>query len=206
MIRVTEVINYHIQPELHNWILRIGKAKAETISKKAREIGTEVDELVQIDINGKDYQRSDKPEVLSCMSAWHRARREKPWLVKDCIGMQEEITDGEVIGHYDLLIDDGERWGIVDVKTSRAIRPEYWTQVAKYWQMKKKDMRREPSFVGILRLDKVSESYEYQELTNPADIYYELSVFDAYLVTFRHAEKVRERVRRILEEELLDVS
>ena len=47
MIRVTEPLNYFIEPWTLDWYCRVGKAKANRTKKSAMKIGTRVDELIK---------------------------------------------------------------------------------------------------------------------------------------------------------------
>lgn len=195
MIRVTQVLDYLTEPELLNWYLTKGKATCKKISDEALRIGSAVDSMIQSDIKGEGYlcPAEDMP-IENCMSAWEKFKADHPGYLSSITGFQEELTDGEVVGHPDIILPDQ----IDDVKTSRAIQPRYWTQTAQYARMAKK------SKIGVLRLDKESGLYEYKVFGQEV-IDYENKVFDAYLLAYKHNTTIREIVRRQLEMEVLNV-
>ncbi len=196
MIRVTQVLDYLTEPELMAWYLRTGKAACKKISDEALRIGTAVDKMIQEDIKGDGYlcPAEDTP-IENCMAAWEKFKLAHPTYISLITGFQNELTDGEVVGHPDIILADQ----IDDVKTSRAIQPRYWTQTAKYAQMAGKNN------IGILRLDKETGNYEYKVMGKQV-IDYELGVFNAYLVAYKHNTTIREIVRQQLEAEVLGVN
>ena len=227
MIRVTEIIDYYTEPELLAWKLREGPAKCEKISQEALMIGTVVDGYIKAKLQHETYILStDNPAVFSCLEAWEHFREDHPELVASITGIQTEVSKDEVIGHPDLEITQRVphpimgtytaldeqpimRWGIIDIKTSKAIQPKYWTQVAAYWWLKgQQTPHLSPfnSFIAILRLDKKTGQYEYQEITDIETLRYEVEVFQAYLTTYQHGQKIREIMRQLREQEALDVA
>lgn len=194
-IRVTKVLDYLTEPELLNWYITKGKAACKKIGDEALRIGSAVDRMIQEDIKGEGYlvPEEDAP-IVNCMSAWEKFKADHPGYLASITGFQEELTDGEIVGHPDIILADQ----IDDIKTSRAIQPRYWTQTSKYAKMANK------SKVGVLRLDKESGLYEYKVFGQDV-IDYENTVFDAYLLAYKHNTTIREIVRRQLEEEVLNV-
>lgn len=196
MISVTQVLDYLIEPELFNWYMKNGKAACKKISEASLRVGTIVDKLIQDDLKGEGYllPEEDAP-IENCMKAWEQFKKDWPLKIQTIEGMQTELTDGEIVGHPDIVTE----WGIIDIKTSRAIQPRYWTQTAKYAQMAGKPK------IAILRLDKESGMYEFKEQGKDV-IDYELGVFNAYLVAYKHNMTIREIVRKQLEAEVLGVN
>ena len=120
------------------------------------------------------------------------------------MGMQEELTYQDILGHPDFrLLRDMQR-GIVDLKCATAIRPSYWTQVAAYSWLWSPEAQID--FLGILRLDKITGDYEYKELSDPTEILYERDVWMSYLSLYRHRQRVAERSRIESEQEAYDAS
>ena len=194
-IRVTQVLDYLTEPELLNWYLKNGKAACKKISEAALRVGTIVDRLIQDDIRDGGYLLPGEDEpVANCMNAWEKFKAAHPQYLSLITGFQEELTDGEVVGHPDIILADQ----IDDVKTSRAIQPRYWTQTSQYARMAKK------SKVGVIRLDKETGQFEYKVFGQDL-IDYENKVFDAYLMAYKHNTTIREIVRKQLEEEVLGI-
>src|SRR3990167_556558 len=167
MVSVTQVLEYFTEAELLAWYLREGKAKSERITQEALRIGTEVDQRIRAELLHQDTLPAHDPAVLNCLHAWDAFKQEHPQFVGTITGIQTELTDGEeVVGHPDLEITESARWGIVDIKTSKAIQPKHLTQVVAYLHLKTvQDGLTVPPFVAILRLDKVTGQYEYREVS-----------------------------------------
>lgn len=208
MYRVTQILDGLLEQDFVGYIEKNSKKKRDTIREEAFRVGRTVDETVQLDITDGGYlaPEGDEP-VCNCLKAWEAWKKDKPEFVGEVKSMQEELVDGDVTGHYDFFIDRGTEWGIIDLKCASGIRPKYWTQTAKYSDMKMRMsplLRDKPRFIGVLRLDKQTGLYEYKEIRDEVFIRYEVEVFNAYYLTFKHAESVREQMRYQAEEELLD--
>lgn len=219
MISVTQVLDFFTEPELLAWYLREGKAKCERISQEAKRIGEVVDREIQHDLKGLSLDtyatlsQTEQTAVSMCLHAWQQFKEKHPLFVSTVTGIQTELMDGELIGHPDLEITEPHRWGVVDIKTSKTIQPKHWTQVAAYWWLKggRPPVKSPfPSFVAILRLDKLTGQYhetsDYQEITDIETLRYEVEVFQAYLTAYQHGQRVRERWRELREREVLDVA
>ena len=57
------------------------------------------------------------------------------------------------------------------------------------------------SDLGILRLDKVKHTYEYQELSTSDEIAYEQRVWLHYVELYGHRERVKQRAIQMKEQE-----
>lgn len=180
------------------WIENNSKAKRKAIRDEAFRIGTAVDLLVQEDIRDGGYlvPEGDFP-IETCCKAWELFKKDYPDFVTGVKEMQSELVEGEIIGHPDFILENG----IVDLKCATSIRPNYWTQTAKYFRMK--FGRVNSGMIGVLKLDKVTGLYEYKTIDDIEYINYENDVFNAYHTAFNHAQRNREVLRQQLEEELL---
>ena len=217
LIRVTEVLDYLTEPELLKWFMTKGKAFCDRSSKEALIIGTIIDQAIQDTVklgkytfNGYKEDLKIEEKIKNSLSAWDKFSTNPEKYGADprfisCINMmQEELTDGDVVGHPDMDLDYGDLIEISDVKTSKMIYPKYWTQTAKYSDMKiKKYGITKPRSISILRLDKENAEPYYVRITDENVIQYELTVFEAYKLTYKHAFNMREVLRQQLEEELL---
>lgn len=204
MPRVTEVIDYLMEPELFNWHVRLGKAATKKIGDEAKRVGSLVDSLVQEDIRQGGYlsPEGDVP-VENCLRGWEKFKKDQPGFVESVAQMQVEVKQGSLVGHPDFVCRRADGFmGIVDLKCSSGIRPRYWTQTAKYFNMHPDLNGNIKPFIGVLRLDKGAEdgAYEYQEIRDMDVILYEIEVFEAYYTAFKHNERVREIMRAQLEE------
>ena len=132
---VTRVMDYLAEPELVNWFLNTPKAKRQAISEESLRIGTAVDELVRMDIQGEGYFVPLNEEAITkSMEAWEAFKKERPSFYasivkKEC---QRELEIDGLLGHPDLILERDGAWGVVDIKTSKSIMPRYWTQTAQY--------------------------------------------------------------------------
>lgn len=207
MIHVTEVLEYCPEPELLAWQLSIGKAKAEKISQEAKRVGSLVDQWIQQELVGELPGELEEKEVeaKNCLVGWQQFKNDYPELLASIVGIQLELVTGDLIGHPDIKVQQAERWGFIDVKCAGTIRPKYWTQTAKYTEMARRmaGTSLPPCFLGILRLDKLKATYEYQEWTDLDKIQYEVEMFDHYLAIYRHGQQVQEWRRQALEQEVL---
>lgn len=219
MTSVTRVLDYYTDPILLKWFLNKGKAACQKIGDDAKEIGTLVDKLVQDDIKGID-RRNDvialiagelSKSVFNCLIAWDDFKKTHPEFMPTVKEMQTELIQGELKAHPDFIIHRKDSWGVVDLKTSSAIRPNYWIQTCKYVDMAQNDVRRVyPRFVGVLRLDKESAKWEYVEFSEDAIVKetgekfldYNVRVFEAFYTTFTHGQIVREVLRQQLEDQI----
>ena len=210
MIHVTEVLEYCPEPELLAWQLSVGKAKAEKISTEAKRVGTLVDKWIQQDVLGELPGSLDQKELegSNCLIGWTQFKSDYPELIGNIVSIQRELVTGDLVGHPDLEVALGDRWGFIDIKCAGAIRPKYWTQTAKYTEMKRRmaGTHLPPCFLGILRLDKRSgllKNYEYVEWNDLEKIQYEVEMFEHYLTIYQHGRQVQEWRRQALEQEVL---
>ncbi len=218
MTHVTEVLDYLTEPELLAWMLRMSPKKRETISEESKAIGTRVDLLIQRDIlppssSGEASALSPLPpgleaQVASCIAAWGVFKEARPDIIRGIKDIQIELQQDGIVGHPDIFYEDSEKWGIIDVKSSKTMYPKYWTQTAIYTELKRLSYHfdtylKKPRFIGVLRLDKESGKPYYLEINNEAVIQYEVGVFNAYRVAYEHAFKNREFIRQQLEGEII---
>lgn len=197
-MRVTEILDYFTEPELVRWIENNSKSKRKAIQEEALRIGSAVDLLVQQDIKDGGYLVPEGDQaIVNCMKGWEKFKKDYPEFVSSVKEMQTELKDGEIIGHPDFIHENG----ITDLKCASGIRPKYWTQTAKYFQMK---YGFRDGFLAILRLDKKDPdgNYEYVKIDDFQFIMYEIKVFEAYYTAFNHAKQTREQLRKQLEEEI----
>lgn len=154
IIRVTQPLDYFHEPFLVDWKLRVGKAEANRISKAAMKIGTRVDELIK---TGARPLSKDKPEVLIALKAYEKWKEVyKPESVVPQVRINTNVTYcGEqfiLSGEPDLIAMDT----LIDIKVASRISKKHWLQLAAYAWLKE---WKGP--IGVLRLDKMTGSYEY---------------------------------------------
>lgn len=163
MIRVTEPLNYFKEPWYIDWVHKVGRTEANKKAKASMKIGSRVDEIIK---NAPQdtyiFESSDKKshfeEVRNCLNAYYKWREVyKPKSITPCSRLNATIEGVEVTGEPDLMVDDV----LVDIKCSARISPSYWVQVCMYNFLKNRDDISSFQKVAILRLDKVTASYEY---------------------------------------------
>ena len=156
--RVTRIIDYFAPPELVQWKMETGRKDTNRVSKIATKLGSRVHTLIETHWSTKDWNiKKDKdPEIWSCLQAW--TSWTKDYNINN-IKLGYPIYDDIhlIAGTFDFLLPEGNI--LVDIKTSREIRPQYFMQLGAYASMI--DL---PDKIAILRLDKMTAQYEY--LTN----------------------------------------
>lgn len=150
IVRVTQPLDYFINPSLVDWKLRVGKAEAGKISRAAMKVGTRVDELIK---TGEAPIVKDKPEVHSA----HRAFKKwvevyKPESIVVQTRSNRECEGVELSGEPDIMALDT----LIDIKCAGRISLSYWLQLAAYAWLKDWTGN-----IAVLRLDKKTESFEY---------------------------------------------
>ena len=206
MLHVTHVLDTFPEADLIAWKLRVGPKKANEVSQEALRVGTVVDQLIQRQFRQQTLELpiSDLP-VLNAWAAWRLWNEQRPAFFASITAIQEELTDGEVVGHPDLTCAREGGWGTVSIKCANRIRATYWTQEAAYALLRGIQFPTLgfPRFLGILRLDKQTGQPEYQELTAEKEIRYEMEVWRHYLAFYQHRERVKARTISQQEEEVL---
>ena len=206
MLSVTQVLDAFPEADLIAWKLRVGQKKAEDISQEALRVGSLVDGLIQRQFRQQTFELpiNDLP-ALNAWGAWQLWNEQHPHFFASITAIQEELTDGELVGHPDMTCTRERGWGTVSIKCANRIRPVYWTQEAAYAILRVTQYQTLgfPRFLGILRLDKQTGQPEYQELTNPKEIRYEMEGWRHYLWLYQHREIVKSRTISQQEEEVL---
>ena len=152
-IRVTEPLDYFKQDWYCKWLCRVGMREANRIKKEAMAIGSAVDECIktgQVKVLPK-Y----KVEIENCLRAyksWKEVYRPKE--IVPGVRLFGNVGGVKVTGEPDIFVDGV----LVDIKCARKISLSYWIQVNVY-----RFLGMETGKVAILRLDKVTGSYEYVE-------------------------------------------
>ena len=187
--RVTSVLDYFMAPELHKWVLKVGKDAAKKKGSSAKRIGTRVHNLAKtvFDRGSAYLTPHDNIEVKNCLTAYQRwLHIEKPKILK----MEQTVVSDSlgIAGTYDIALSDT----IVDIKTSVAIRPSYWLQVAMYAYLSGSESITK---IAILRLDKYIGEYEYKVIDfdmRLVDTYKGLLDYYRYIQCFKVKKKTKE--------------
>lgn len=157
VFRVTEVLDYFTPPALVEWKVTQGRASANKILRDTGKHGSRIDELVK---TGKAPTIKDKPEVHSCYKAFLKWKEiYDPKEIVAQTRLYGKINGYEVTGEPDLLIDAV----LHDLKGTNALRKKNWIQVNVYEELRRQNGLRESPSIRLLRLDRVTESYQYPD-------------------------------------------
>lgn len=157
-IRVTEPLDFFKMDWYTDWVCRVGKREANRIKKEAMEIGSAVDECIK---TGKvKVIPKHKVEIENCLKAY-RSWKEvyQPKEIVPGVRLFATIDGVDVTGEPDIFVDGV----LVDLKCSKKISLNYWIQVNVYRFLHEGIGHFGLGKVGILRLDKITGSYEYVE-------------------------------------------
>ena len=149
--RVTRILDYFQPPELVDWKLRVGKTEANKVSKIALKFGSRVHELIE---TNSACKKSDADEVRNCMIAWNSWKANyvfKGMKIENGVTLYDEFRS--IAGTPDFIYENR----LIDIKTSREVKPIHFLQLGGYASM----MMKMPEQLAILRLDKSLGAYEY---------------------------------------------
>ena len=150
-IRITEVLSYFHEPWYVKWVHKVGLTEANKITKASMKVGSRVDLIIK---NPTMLDKKESTEVTNCLFAYKKwLDVYKPKSITPCARLFATIEGHEVTGEPDIMVDDV----LVDIKCSSKISLSYWIQVNMYRFLQGNLVDK----VGILRLDKVTSSYEY---------------------------------------------
>ena len=152
LTRVTTSIGY-FKPEWYTeWMLRVGKAEANRVSKKALKIGSRIDEIIRSGVYEAD--KKDTQEVKKCLQnflAW-----KERYLVQTITPLERRTDDAiGLTGQADFFLPEIET--LIDFKSSKKISPEYFFQLGGY-----KRLGYTCKKLGIVRCDKDLDEFEFK--------------------------------------------
>ena len=152
IVRVTQSIDYFKPEWFANWLLKVGKAEANRISKKALIIGSRIDEIIRSGVY--ESNKTDSKEVkqsLKNFNAW----RERHFVKS--ITPLSRIEDGTIglTGEADFYWEEKET--LIDFKSSKRIYPEYIFQLGAYKRLGFPGKR-----LAVLRCDKDLDDFEFK--------------------------------------------
>jgi hypothetical protein len=156
--------------QFEEWLKNMGRS-ADYIVKKAGEEGTQVHELVEEYLEGKDINFLDfkgnpqyNPDVwlmfLKFVEFWETYN---PKLIETEVHLFSD--EYEVAGTCDLICEiDGELW-LLDVKTSNMMHSTYELQTSIYGQCYKECFNKEIDKYGILWLKSSKRTLNKEKMT-----------------------------------------
>ena len=129
---VTTIIDVLSKPGLDRWYGRLGLAEAEKQKNEAAEFGSTVHGLIEAIYQGQDPEISD-PRVKKAITNF------KKWAdhhIEEWVAFEKAIFHDELLyaGTVDAFakLKGSNRLVLVDFKTSKKVRDEYYLQVAAY--------------------------------------------------------------------------
>lgn len=151
VIRVTTPLDYFQAPELVEWKLRVGKKEANRIGKETAKIGTRVDELIKSHKMPKG--KGERVGVEAAYSAYYRwVTNYTPIEIVPQKRVEKGIYGVVLSGEPDIMA----KGILIDIKGTNRIYPKFWLQLAAYAWLLGWD-----GPIGILRLDRNTESYQF---------------------------------------------
>ena len=199
-LRLTQVLDYFIPPELCNYLVRTGKKESGKIKRQTAKLGTRSHGLVEEDFlkGGYKLRKSDSYEVRQSMEAWEKFKKEYDVRIVD---MEKRIYSKRymVTARRDMLaVINGERT-LLDLKITGAIRPKNWIQVAMNALFEEENGGEHIDKLAILRLHKNLGDYEFVKRDNE-DRY--RVVFEGLLSAYRffHEEQSSQKAKGTGEE------
>ena len=152
LVRVTEACGYFKPQWYTDWVLRVGKRKANLISKKAQKIGTRIDQIIRSGTYEAD--KKDTKEVkqsLKNFNAWRERFNVKSIIPLSRIDDQSISLSGEADFYWE------ETQTLIDYKSSKRIYPEYFLQLGGYKRLGFPGQR-----LAVLRCDKDIDDFEFK--------------------------------------------
>lgn len=152
MIRVSETQDFFKAQWFIDWYLKVGKAEANRVSKKALKIGSRIDEIIRSGVYEAD--KKDTQEVKKCLQnflAW-----KDRYMVTTILPLSRiENSDIGLTGEADFYLPETDT--LVDFKSSKKICPEYIFQLGGY-----KRLGFPGSKLAVLCCDKDLDIFEYK--------------------------------------------
>ena len=154
---VTYVLSHYPKGKFfEDWLKKVGYS-ADYIVKKASEEGTQVHEMIEDYLNGKELKFLEHGRPMYAPNIWQMFLRfvdfwetYKPTLIETEVHLFSDEL--KVAGTCDLVCEiDGELW-IIDFKTSNNIQTTYELQTAVYAQCYKECYGQMAARQGILWL------------------------------------------------------
>lgn len=173
VVRVTQVLDYFMEPTLVAWKVKVGAKESRRISTLAMKVGSKVDMLIK---TGSNPDAKDSSEVRSCHEGWRKwyADYRQPRF-DGCQRLFDESRG--LTGEPDIFLPATNT--LVDIKCSGQINLKYWLQLAAYASM----MKTQPSMLAILRLHKSIGEYEYKVREFDKKL---VDVFNAMLLAYNY--------------------
>lgn len=153
-LRPTHVLDYFYPPELVDWKIDIGRKEANKISRAALKHGKKIDELIRAN---KEPSKKDSEEVKSCWKAWMK------WVGDfqpgELIFPETQYDEERMVAGTPDIYWVRQRM-IIDIKSSKELHEGNFFQTggcyAHFTSLPFPVER-----VGIVRLDKEIENYEF---------------------------------------------
>ena len=150
--RITAILDYFPDPDLVSWKVRVGGKEASRIGTIAKNIGSNVDEVIKAEIDGLKSCKLKSNEAKNCHSAFNDWAKDYSLMLRSC----QTVYSNELMVAGTPDIEDSDT--VIDIKCSSSIKDSYWLQTEFYGRLLNKQ------FKAILRLDKNLAIYEFKKM------------------------------------------
>ena len=200
---VTQVLNVLNKPALVHWAWKLGIENRDykVERNKAANIGTLTHQMIIYFLKGQtldcsQWQHNELEKANTYFAQfleWHKTVQLEPILIEEPL-VDNTYSFGGTPDCFALLNDTST---IIDFKTSKAIYPEMFHQLAAYWQLalinKYVDNTHIPQLT-ILRLSPTE--YETQIITNTTSVH--LGIFLSCLNIYNLQQKMKHHLQPMI--------
>ncbi|MDR2251829.1 MAG: PD-(D/E)XK nuclease family protein [Endomicrobium sp.] len=202
-VSVTDVLNAIRKPGLEMWFKMHSKEECDALSKKAKEIGTQLHALIESYVKGEEgsVKTLYQDEVNTALKSFLKFRKEHPNIRLEWAELKISNCVLELNGTIDCIGEESGKRVLIDWKTGECkgkekpeIYPEYLLQVGGYALLydRCKDTKDiiDKAYIVVLAKDK--EAYSLKEiskdmLTTSSDVFFCLL---AYVTIKKDLEKM----------------
>jgi len=131
--RVTRITDMKAKPALYRFYGTVGYDQAKRISEKSAEEGTLVHEIAEKILIGDVPSSVDKSIEPAINALWKFLQKNKIEVQPEHVEMRAVNETHRYAGTLDVLANIGGKFGILDIKTSQAIYPDFGIQVSAYF-------------------------------------------------------------------------
>ena len=151
-VRVTQCLDYFKPEWFANWLLKVGKAEANRISKKALVIGSRIDEIIRSGVY--EANKTDSKEVKQSLKNFNGWRER--YMVQTIKPLSRIVDESIALsGEADFYWEETDT--LIDFKSSKRIYPEYIFQLGAYKRLGFPGKR-----LAVLRCDKDLDDFEFK--------------------------------------------
>lgn len=169
--RVTTILEALDKPALRFWYGLHGTDKATELSEEAKDRGSRIHDAIERLLRGrsinleKEFPDPKEKKMLLGFRNWFEEYKPTDIIPEHTIFSHKH----KIAGTLDILCKIGGEEIVIDVKTSKAIYPEYALQLAAYRNMVCETSSLKPTKTFVLRLtERGKKHYEWKDVTEDA--------------------------------------